>query len=125
MAKISSKFLNIEGLGQLIESSKNTSKFDGAMIMTSFSMIVGKLKPVYSETDVPHAAELVYDYKESYVSAMEEPVEIIGDGSLLVLEDATIINGTNKITVDEFTVHCSDVIGFTPINIEEFLQKLN
>ena len=28
--------------------------------------------PVYSETDVPHAAELVYDYKEEYVTSYKE-----------------------------------------------------
>ncbi|WP_294352391.1 hypothetical protein [uncultured Clostridium sp.] len=129
MAKISSKYLNIEGLGVLIESSKNTSCFDGALIMTSFGMIIGKISPVFSETDVPHAAELVYDYKEEYVKAAKdsgETIEIIGDGSLLVLEEATIIYGNNTtVDMDEVTIHCADVIGFSPINLEKFKAKIS
>lgn len=129
MAKISSKYLNLEGLSALIESSKNTSDFDGALIMTSFGMIIGKLSPVFSETDVPHAAELVYDYKEEYVTSVKdsgESVEIIGDGSLLVLEEATIIYGNNTtIDMDEITIHCADCIGFSPINLEKFRAKIS
>ncbi|MBD7911529.1 hypothetical protein [Clostridium cibarium] len=130
MSKISSKYLNLEGLSTLIESSKKTSEFNGALIMTSFGMVIGKLAPVYSGTDIPHAAELVYDYKEEYVKSFQEEykedIEIIGDGSLIVIEDATIIYGNNlKVDIEEITIHCSDVIGFSPINIEKFKGNLS
>jgi hypothetical protein len=129
MSKISSKYLNLEGLSALIQSSKETSEFDGALIMTNLGMIIGKLVPVYSETEVPHAAELVYDYKEEYVKSFEEEykekIEILGDGSLIVMEDATIIYGNNiKVQIEEITIHCSDVIGFSPINIENFKSRI-
>ena len=129
MAKISSKYLNMEGLSALINASRNKSDFDGAMLMTSFGMVVGNIVPTYSETEVPHAAELVYDYKEEYVSLFKEQnkeeLEIIGDGSLVVLENATIIySNNNKIELDEITIHCDDVIGFTPVNIEKFKSNL-
>ncbi|MDS0524535.1 hypothetical protein NNC19_02520 [Clostridium sp. SHJSY1] len=125
MLKISSKYLNVEGLQTLIESSKNTSEFDGALIITSLGMIVGKLVPLYSETEVPHAAELVYDYKEEYVSSNKD-IEIIGDGSLIVMEEVTIIYGNNtKVDIEEITIHCTDIIGFSPINIEKFKSSLN
>ena len=130
MAKISSKYLNMEGLSALINASRNKSDFDSVMLMTSFGMIVGNIVPTYSETEVPHAAELVYDYKEEYVNLFkeqnkEEELEIIGDGSLVVLENVTVIyNNNNKIELDEFTVHCNDVIGFTPVNIKKFKSSL-
>lgn len=129
MAKISSKYLNMEGLSALINASRNKSDFDGAMLMTSFGMVVGNIVPTYSETEIPHAAELVYDYKEEYVSLFKEQnkeeLEIIGDGSLVVLENATIIySNNNKIELDEITIHCDDVIGFTPVNIEKFKSNL-
>lgn len=129
MAKISSKYLNMEGLSALINASRNKSDFDGAMLMTSFGMVVGNIVPTYSETEIPHAAELVYDYKEEYVSLFKEQnkeeLEIIGDGSLVVLENATIIySNNNKIELDEITIHCDDVIGFTPVNIEKFKSSL-
>lgn len=129
MAKISSKYLNMEGLAALLEASKGKSDFDGALIMTSFGMVIGKMAPVYSETEIPHAAELVYDYKTEYVDLYKEQnkeeLEIIGDGSLVVLEEATVIYSNNtKIELDEITIHCSDVIGFTPINIEKFKNNL-
>ena len=129
MAKISSKYLNMEGLSALINASRNKSDFDGAMLMTSFGMVVGNIVPTYSETEVPHAAELVYDYKEEYVSLFKEQnkeeLEIIGDGSLVVLENVTIIySNNNKVELDEITIHCDDVIGFTPVNIEKFKSNL-
>lgn len=129
MGKISSKYLNMEGLSALLEASKGKSDFDGALIITSFGMIVGKMVPVYSETDVPHAAELVYDYKEEYVTSYKEEykeeLEIIGDGSLVVLENATVMYGNNnKVELEEITIHCEDIIGFTPINIEKFKSNL-
>lgn len=129
MAKISSKYLNMEGLSALINASRNKSDFDGAMLMTSFGMVVGNIVPTYSETEVPHAAELVYDYKEEYVTLFKEQnkdeLEIIGDGSLVVLENATVIySNNNKVELDEITIHCDDVIGFTPVNIEKFKSSL-
>lgn len=125
MGKISSKYLNMEGLSALLEASKGKSDFDGALIITSFGMIVGKMVPVYSETDVPHAAELVYDYKEEYVTSYKEELDIIGDGSLVVLENATVMYGNNnKVELEEITIHCEDIIGFTPINIEKFKSNL-
>ena len=101
MAKISSKYLNMEGLSALINASRNKSDFDGVMLMTSFGMIVGNIVPTYSETEVPHAAELVYDYKEEYVNLFKEQnkyeeLEIIGDGSLVVLENVTEMKWSNK-----------------------------
>lgn len=129
MAKISSKYLNMEGLSALINASRNKSDFDGAILMTSFGMVVGNIVPTYSETEVPHAAELVYDYKEEYVTLFKEQnkdeLEIIGDGSLVVLENATVIySNNNKVELDEITIHCDDVIGFTPVNIEKFKSSL-
>ena len=129
MAKISSKYLNMEGLSALINASRNKSDFDGAMLMTSFGMVVGNIVPTYSETEVPHAAELVYDFKEEYVTLFKEQnkdeLEIIGDGSLVVLENATVIySNNNKVELDEITIHCDDVIGFTPVNIEKFKSSL-
>ncbi len=131
LAKVSSKYLNMEGLSALLEASKNKSDFDGAMIMTSFGMIIGKIVPVYSETDIPHAAELVNDYKTEYVDIFheqneDEELEIIGDGSLVVLEDATVIYGNNNtVELEEITIHCTDVIAFNPINLAQFKEKLN
>lgn len=125
--KISSKYLNIEGLSALIEASKNKSNFDGVLLMTSNGMVIGKLAPVFSETDIPTAAELVYDYKESYMDACinnKEDVEVIGDGSLLVVKDALIKQGNMPfVKIDELTLHCADIIGFSPINIEEFTKQ--
>lgn len=125
--KISSKYLNIEGLSALIEASKNKSNFDGVLLMTSNGMVIGKLAPVFSETDIPTAAELVYDYKESYMDACvnnNKDVEVIGDGSLLVVKDALIKQGNMPfIKIDELTLHCTDIIGFSPINIEEFTKQ--
>jgi len=46
MAKISSKYLNMEGLQALLDASKNKSDFDGALIITSFGMIIGTMAPV-------------------------------------------------------------------------------
>ncbi|MBE6047843.1 MAG: hypothetical protein E7213_05485 [Clostridium sp.] len=130
MAKISSKYLNMEGLQALLDASKNKSDFDGALIITSFGMIIGTMAPVYSETDIPHAAELVNDYKQEYVSLFKEQnkeeLQIIGDGSLVVLENATVIySNNNKLELDEISIHCDDVIGFTPINIEKFKKSIN
>lgn len=128
MNKISSKFLNMEGLAALVESSRNKSNFNGVLLLTNAGMIIGNLTPVFSNTDVPTAAELVYDYKESYIQACidnNENFEIMGDGSLLVVKDAMIkSNNGPLISLDEITVHCDSIIGFSPINIEEFKSQI-
>ncbi|MGG7177657.1 hypothetical protein ACQPU1_08700 [Clostridium paraputrificum] len=128
MSKISSKYLNLEGLSALIESAKDTSPYDGALILTSAGIIAGKLSPVFSETDIPTAAELVYDYKESYMNGCinnKEDVEVIGDGSLLVIKEALVKYGNNPaLALEEITIHCSDVIGFSPINLDSFKKQL-
>lgn len=125
MEKLSSKYLNMLCLTKMIESQ---SQYDGLLLFTAFGLVVGKPFMPLSLSDNPTVSEIICQSKEEIVyppsKNKEQQYELIGDGSMIILRDAVIKYSFNStIKINEITVHCSDIIGFSPINIHEFLTQ--
>jgi hypothetical protein len=109
----------------MIESQ---SQYDGLLLFTAFGLVVGKPFMPLSLSDNPTVSEIICQSKEEIVyppsKNKEQQYELIGDGSMIILRDAVIKYSFNStIKINEITVHCSDIIGFSPINIHEFLTQ--
>lgn len=125
---ISSKYLNLLNLASLIHVMDNEKKIDGALLLTSFGLIVGKIDTPNELTNKSVVADLIANQKKSLVDNSKEegnvPIELIGDGSMLVVKDATIKYSNNStININEITLHCDQIIGFAPVNIQDFLNQ--
>lgn len=130
MNKISSKYLNLLSLSSLIDVLNKNSNYDGALLLTSFGLIIGKIDTPKELTDEPLIADIIANQKNSLIENLKkennEPIELVGDGSMIVLKDATIKYSTNStIKINEITLHCDQIIGFSPVNIEDFLNQCN
>lgn len=116
MKQISSKYLNLNLLSAIANSEEGY-----VILMTSFGHVVGRLffaADVLDET----VCGLISSAKEEIIKNMEtDGVEIIGDGSLISVKDAIAVYGDGRtLSFDELTLHCDQIIGFSPITRESY-----
>ncbi|MDF2985760.1 MAG: hypothetical protein K0R50_1270 [Eubacterium sp.] len=121
---ISSKYLNLHALSTLIEAS---NELDGVILLTPFGLVAGKLLIPVANPNISSVAEAIGTIKDNLISNYEdngESVSLVGDGSIIVVKDATIKYGNNStIKCNDLSLHCSDIIGFSPIKMQDFLNQ--
>ena len=123
MKRISSKYLNLEGLSFLIEKSETSNC---ALLLTNFGYVIGDLDLNSSDDDNASVAYAVALYKSKVLESDSEDLELINDGSLISIKNA-IVKYSNNMTLNfkELTIHSNDVVGFAPINRDEILSQLS
>lgn len=121
MEKISSRYLNINTLSEITE----VIGYDSVLLVTPVGNIIGTLHfPSGEETDTT-LCNLIAKTKTNICDASESEIELIGDGSMVCVKDAIILQANNqRININEITVHCGDIVAFSPVNRDEFLSQL-
>ncbi|MGU8548616.1 hypothetical protein ACV3QO_04870 [Clostridium perfringens] len=124
MIRISSKYLNLRALAALVND--DSTNFNGVLLIIPSGVLIGELSidsesSVFSNTVVNIKEKLLNKYMEEF-----DDVKLIGDGSSIALKNSSFINSSNNIIIstDEITVHCSDIIAFMPINLDDYKKQL-
>ena len=120
MKKVSSKFLNLRSLAAVTETLDSS---DSVILLTNFGHIIGELYFNESEEDLT-VSDLIIKGKTILLDKMES--DTIGDGSMICVKNA-IVKYSNSMTFNfnEITVHCDDIVGFSPINRDSYLNQLD
>lgn len=121
MKQVSAKYLNLNLLSAMANAG------DGYVILiTNFGHVMGRLffaGDVLDET----TCGMISAAKDEIIKNMslEDEVELIGDGSMICVKDAivTYANG-NRLTFEEMTLHCDQIVGFSPIDRESYESQL-
>ncbi|MCX0412817.1 hypothetical protein [Clostridium perfringens] len=124
MIRISSKYLNLRALAALVND--DSTNCNGVLLIIPSGVLIGELSidsesSVFSNTVVNIKEKLLNKYMEEF-----DDVKLIGDGSSIALKNSSFINSSNNIIIstDEITVHCSDIIAFMPINLDDYKKQL-
>lgn len=119
MVKCSSKYLNLEALGQITDINPSS---DAVILLTNFGYIIGELDFDGSDDNLS-VANLIMKTKSKICDS--EDIEAFNDGSLICVKNVTVKYANNlTISFNELTVHCDDIVGFSPINKADFLNQL-
>ncbi len=121
--RCSSKYLNIVSSCGIVNDAK--SPIDGLALITAGGIFIGK--PVPNETDYIPVANSVKKIKEKLIELSEDITEddLIGDGSIITLLDAKLLSIDSQrliLSINDISIHASEVIAFTPINIDDYLK---
>ena len=115
MKQMSSKYLNLNLLSAIANSG------DGYVILiTNFGHVMGRLYYAGDQMDETMAA------KDEVIKNMrEEDVEFIGDGSMICVKEAIVTYAAgHTLSFDELTLHCDQIVGFSPIDRESYVANL-
>ncbi|MCB2297813.1 hypothetical protein [Clostridium tagluense] len=128
MLKVPSKFLNLTILANLIRDTGKEQNIDGALILTSFGFIIGKIDIPDNLNDKFTILNFIASQKTSVINNSNvegnDPIELMGDGSMLIVTDAVIKYANNStISINQITLHCDQIIGFAPVNIQDYLDQ--
>jgi len=136
--RVSSKAINVDLAHTLRESVKSTSDSPIKMMyLTSYGFITGIPKVPTSQSEnskdflkesLSKSSELDLNVlmllKEELVAQSDEKLEIIGDGSFIVLSEAKIYHNSldaHVISLGTFILHVADIIGFTYVPVDSGL----
>lgn len=121
---ISSKFLNLTTLNAMINADTESVSFDGVLLITSAGTIIGKF--ANDEDDPNSIGTMLTDNKVKAIDDNNEPLNLIGDGSIITLKDVIFkCNNNVNLRTNYLIVHCEDVIAFVPIKLNNFLKQLD
>ena len=121
MKQVSAKYLNLNLLSAMANAG------DGYVILiTNFGHVMGRLFFAGDGLDETTCG-MISAAKEEIIKNMslEDEVELIGDGSMICVKDAivTYANG-HRLTFEEMTLHCDQIVGFSPIDRESYESQL-
>jgi hypothetical protein len=107
------------------------------MFLTSYGFITGVPKEASSQSDnteeylieaLKKSKELDFNVlrvmKTEHIKESDNAIELIGDGSFVVLSDVKIYNsslGAPVLTINNFLLHAEDIIGITYVPEENGL----
>lgn len=122
MKQMSAKYLNLNLLSAMANSG------DGYVILiTNFGHVMGRLffaGDVLDET----MCGMISTAKEEIIKNMslEDEVELIGDGSMICVKDAIVTYAAgHSLSFEEITLHCDQIVGFSPIDCESYESQLD
>ena len=122
MKQMSAKYLNLNLLSAMANSG------DGYVILiTNFGHVMGRLffaGDVLDET----MCGVISTAKEEIIKNMslEDEVELIGDGSMICVKDAIVTYAAgHSLSFEEITLHCDQIVGFSPIDRESYESQLD
>ncbi len=123
--RYSSKWINIKQLDIIRTALKEPEK-QFLCFLTGFGLVTGQISIVSKDkksdiherikqvlTENENILNLVTDLKTYYIDSIEN-IELIGDGSSVILENVTIFKDSQNVLMraDTFLLHCEDVMGF-------------
>ncbi|CEQ10658.1 Uncharacterised protein [[Clostridium] sordellii] len=123
MKNISSKELNLIALSKIIE---NDPYLDGVVFLTSSGYIVGEVFDPEKEYKTFTLASILTNVKTGLLANKNLELNLIGDGSIIFLKNVIVkYSNDATLTFNELAVHCDDVIAFSPINIQDYLNQID
>ncbi|MBS3202480.1 hypothetical protein J0J80_10230 [Turicibacter bilis] len=120
MKQMSSKYLNLNLLSAMANSG------DGYVILiTNFGHVMGRLYYAGDQMDETMAGIISAAKDEVIKNMREEDVEFIGDGSMICVKEAIVTYAAgHTLSFDELTLHCDQIVGFSPIDRESYVANL-
>lgn len=124
MANISSKKTHFLTVASLLHAEKdsNDQTHDGILLITSSSLIYGKIREINIDNPGTNVTDILMSSRKKVIDKnIQQGNTLIGDGSSIVIEDATI-KYSNNITLNmkEIIIFTDQIIGYYPINISDF-----
>ncbi|HII4428797.1 TPA: hypothetical protein ACY4RO_001163 [Clostridium perfringens] len=124
--RCSSKYLNILSSIEIVNTPELS--VNGLLLVTSGGIFIGK--PMPNKTDYTSIADSVLKIKEAIIEKLDGITvnDLIGDGSIITLLDAKLLSIDNQkilLNTNDISIHASEVIAFTPINIEDYLSQIS
>ncbi|HHD2969838.1 hypothetical protein ACV3K4_04325 [Clostridium perfringens] len=124
--RCSSKYLNILSSIEIVNTPELS--VNGLLLVTSGGIFIGK--PMPNKTDYTPIADSVLKIKEAIIEKLDGITvnDLIGDGSIITLLDAKLLSIDNQkilLNTNDISIHASEVIAFTPINIEDYLSQIS
>lgn len=127
MSNVSSKFIHMLSAEALLTSEKksNDSTHDGILLLTNFGFVYGQFSKV-EPSDNTNVVNVLLGLRENFSNKFEsEGDTIIGNGSVVVLENA-VVKYTNNMTISmkEIIIFCDDIVGYYPVDLSKFSEQL-
>lgn len=123
MQNISSKYLSITTIESLLKVNDEDTfiNCNGILLIMPFGIVYGKFMSTDADNPKTLADIIMNAISSSKNQCIEDGLTIIGDGSQIMLKDATIKypNGMN-IKINEITIFCDQVCGYYPIDLAIF-----
>lgn len=124
--RYSSKYLNLEALDLVVRANPTT---DCVIITTSAGIVIGELCLEIAENieDSTSLRDMVLYAKEKLMNSdVFQDVELIGDGSTILLKNAIILfDNKVRFNMNQYVVHCDDIVGFSASNRQDLMKQLN
>lgn len=127
MSNLSSKFIHMLAAEALLKSEKDAddSTHTGVLLLTNFGFVYGEFSKT-DPSDNTNVSNVLLDLREKLSSKFEsEGDTIIGNGSVVILENATVKYSNNTtINMKEIIIFCDDIVGYYPIDLSKFSGQL-
>lgn len=127
MSNLSSKFIHMLAAKALLKCEKdaNNSTHNGVLLLTNFGFVYGEFSKT-DPSDNTNVSNALIDLREKFFNEFKsEGNTIIGNGSIVILENATV-KYTNNMTINmkEIIIFCDDIVGYYPIDLSKFSGQL-
>lgn len=127
MSNISSKYTHMLAAESVLiaEKKANDSSHDGILLFTNFGFIYGKFSNI-DPKDKYNVSNVILNSREQGLNkANDEKFSLIGDGSVIVLQDA-VVKYSNNMTLNmkEMIVFCDQIVGYYLVNLAQISEQL-
>lgn len=123
MKNISSKYLSIDTVKKLLEVAEEDKSIncDGILLIMPFGIVYGKFMNNNLDNLKTISDILLSCSDVAKDNVIKDNMNIIGDGSQVILKDATIKYPTGiTLKMNEVFIFCDQVCGYYPIDLSVF-----
>lgn len=127
MSQISSKYSHLYATECLVSTEKETNEVihDGILLVTNFGIVYGKFSDSNPD-DTTIASNAILKIREKLIeNSKANGDSVIGDGSVIVLNDA-VVKYSNNMTLNmkEIIIFCDQIVGYYPVDLSQISGQL-
>ncbi len=123
MKNISSKYISISTVESLLKVNEENKSMncDGILLIMPFGIVYGKFMDTNLD-DLKTVADILLSCSNNAKDdASKDDLNLIGDGSQVILKDATIKYPTGiTLNMNEISIFCDQICGYYPIDLSIF-----